>query len=760
MTAPFDQAEAYRAKGWSGEIALPARAKDPPPDGFTGYEGRFSTPTDWARWRQSGLTNIALRLPPNVVGLDVDAYGGKRGAETLATREAEWGALPPTYVSTSRGVSASGIRLFRLPPGAPTGAENGWPTEAGPGIEIIRFAHRYAVVWPSVHPEGRIYRWRRPDGGDAGELPGLGDLAELPEAWVAGLTGHSNGQSGQKPGSRASRREDDKQARQWINDLPKGKSCRYAGKLAADALAAARREDGNAYDHTMAAVLALLRAGETGHTGIAGILARVRAAYIETVKDRASAGEAEREFDRFTFGGVAKVLATPGPAPDTMSGAPGCDCEPGLGATPNVPLFWSTARELADRTPEEPAWLIDGLLALNVVTELSAKIKVGKTTFWAAAVSAMLLGEPFLGLATRQCAVVLLTEEREATLRDLLKRTGLDAADNLFILHRYATRAYEWADIVAEAVRKAGSVGAGLLVVDTLPDWAGIAGDAENNSGDALTAMRPLQDAAAAGLGVLSVRHDRKGGGEIGDSARGSSAYGGAADILLQLTKTTTAGHENRRTLTGVGRFDRVPGAIVIEFVDGVFRALGSSADVERTEVRARVLDILPDAGARMLSETDLLERLGDAKRSTLKRVLDGLVEEGRVAKATGAGKTGRAFGYALNELSSIGKYPGQLSSDYAFDLGVPNELSTGGAPGQLSSTAPPAQLSSPLPLSGQFGPTVEDLCQAPPFGEWCPVDRCIQVVSATRRCPQHGAAGAVSGHPPGPLARGKAAQG
>lgn len=49
--------------------------------------------------------------------------------------------------------------------------------------------------------------------------------------------------------------------------------------------------------------------------------------------------------------------------------------------------------------------------------------------------------------------------------------------------------------------------------------------------------MAPLQDAAHAGLTVIVCRHERKGGGDVGDSGRGSSATWGDVDIILQLRR-------------------------------------------------------------------------------------------------------------------------------------------------------------------------------------------------------------------------------
>ena len=180
-SAPYaDAAPTYQRRGW-GPIPLRAGTKAPPPAGWTGYGAPYPSGADVTEWASNGDGggNIALRLPESVIGLDVDAYGGKPGAETLAEAEARLGPLPATKVSTSRGDGVSGIRVFRVPAG------RCWADVLGPGVEVIHHGHRYAVVAPSVHPEGRPYRWvadgRQVDG------PAVDDLPELPTAWVAEL---------------------------------------------------------------------------------------------------------------------------------------------------------------------------------------------------------------------------------------------------------------------------------------------------------------------------------------------------------------------------------------------------------------------------------------------------------------------------------------------------------------------------------------------------------------------------------------------
>ncbi len=104
----------------------------------------------WAELYPDG--NIALRLPDGVVGIDVDHYGDKTGGDTIAEHENRWGRLPAAPLTTSRADGLSGIRLYRVPPGTRLVGEL-------PDVEIIQPHHRYAIVSPSVHPEGRAYRW-------------------------------------------------------------------------------------------------------------------------------------------------------------------------------------------------------------------------------------------------------------------------------------------------------------------------------------------------------------------------------------------------------------------------------------------------------------------------------------------------------------------------------------------------------------------------------------------------------------------------
>lgn len=130
----------------------------------------------WSRWPRASLAIVPI---PGVIGVDLDLY--RREGEDLYRRlSARAGALPPTWVSTSR-TDGSGIRLYRHT-GTPTWAD------PGTGVDLIHAGTRYVMCAPSAHPSGRTYRWISPTGTEHTIGPTPDDLPWLPAAWLAVLT--------------------------------------------------------------------------------------------------------------------------------------------------------------------------------------------------------------------------------------------------------------------------------------------------------------------------------------------------------------------------------------------------------------------------------------------------------------------------------------------------------------------------------------------------------------------------------------------
>ena len=217
--------QTYLDAGWPAVLPLPAREKTPPPTGYTGH--RPFQPTDrdhriWLRAQPDG--NLALRAPGSrngdgiwtggAIGIDRDFYdkhlkkAGRlvlndagqptitRAAADSITQWLEYAEglppLPDTWRSSSRpdldrpdGLR-SGIYWYRLPDGLPH-PDAGIPAGLEGCVELIRPFHRYAVAWPSIHPEGSRYEWYEPDGrlAAAGVVPSPQGLPLLPVEWLA-----------------------------------------------------------------------------------------------------------------------------------------------------------------------------------------------------------------------------------------------------------------------------------------------------------------------------------------------------------------------------------------------------------------------------------------------------------------------------------------------------------------------------------------------------------------------------------------------
>ena len=186
ITEPYALAAVlYRQAGWLAPI--PVVGKHPPIAGYTGEHGAWPDDRKIAEWINDKPTdNIGLRLVETIIGIDVDAYDGRNGARTIADFEREYGDLPPTWRSTSRDDGESGILFFRVPAGV------SWVSNLGreSHVDIIRMNHRYAVVWPSIHPiTSRCYMWYPPASGEPDlEPPDINLLATLPDAWVDALS--------------------------------------------------------------------------------------------------------------------------------------------------------------------------------------------------------------------------------------------------------------------------------------------------------------------------------------------------------------------------------------------------------------------------------------------------------------------------------------------------------------------------------------------------------------------------------------------
>jgi hypothetical protein len=310
-----------------------------------------------------------------------------------------------------------------------------------------------------------------------------------------------------------------------------------------------------------------------------------------------------------------------------------------------ISLPFRTGAEVEREIPTKVDWIAKPWVAAGVSTELDGKVKLsGKTTWALAMAGAVLDGAPFMGQPTTKTSVVYLTEQNPTSFLQAMKRAGLLGRNDFAVLFWKDTLGVSWPRVMQCAVKECGRRRAKLLVVDTLTQFSGIEGDSENNAGPALAATRPLQQAAAKGIGVLANRHERKSGGTVGDSGRGSSAYGGAVDIVLSLRRPEGNHRRNIRLLQALSRFDETPTELLIELGEEGYRSLGEPGDVASEQEKLEVLAVIPGEKKDARDITTLCEKT-EMSRAQLQRRLDDLLTEGKILRL-GKGRKGDPLRY------------------------------------------------------------------------------------------------------------------
>jgi len=107
---------------------------------------------------------------------------------------------------------------------------------------------------------------------------------------------------------------------------------------------------------------------------------------------------------------------------------------------------------------------------------------MGKTTLILNLVRAVADGLAFLGKSTLKTPTVYLTEQSIVSFRHAMQRADLLGRDDFRVLLHSDLRGMPSPGVAAAAVNECKRIGAFLLVVDTLPQFADLKGDSENNS--------------------------------------------------------------------------------------------------------------------------------------------------------------------------------------------------------------------------------------------------------------------------------------
>lgn len=269
-------------------------------------------------------------------------------------------------------------------------------------------------------------------------------------------------------------------------------------------------------------------------------------------------------------------------------------------------------------------WLIRPLFPQGALIEFKGQQKTaGKSTMLFEMIACISQGKPFLGFVPEALGpVVYLSEQPPQSLYKSLTRASLQDSEavHLWLLMLHFQK--KWATAIGSAVKRAVDIGAKLLVVDTLSQFA-LASDGldENDAGTAYKILLPLQRALREGITVVLVRHERKGGGGVANAGRGSTAVAGAVDVLVSVSKPTYRPGlkmpNTVREIRTLSRFEEIPETLLVNLTDEGY-VKWTAADSEDFDI-----DVLLPA-----TIDDVVKKTG-MSRATVQRRLKGYETRG-----------------------------------------------------------------------------------------------------------------------------------
>jgi hypothetical protein len=139
--------------------------------------------------------------------------------------------------------------------------------------------------------------------------------------------------------------------------------------------------------------------------------------------------------------------------------------------------------------------------------------------------------------------------------------------------------AAQWLDLLDEIGRDHDERPVDLLAIDSLANLMPLR--SENDAGEMLRAVAPLQRLTQCGVAVLLSHHPRKGPKAPGQAARGSGALSGFVDIVVEMHRVCRNMKDRRRRLNAWSRYAATPPTWAIEWTaDGLdYLGLGPSAE-------------------------------------------------------------------------------------------------------------------------------------------------------------------------------------
>jgi len=214
---------------------------------------------------------------------------------------------------------------------------------------------------------------------------------------------------------------------------------------------------------------------------------------------------------------------------------------------------------------ETKSWLWKGLLAPGETTLFTGLWKTGKSTLISVILSKMKDGGELAGLPVSRARVVIISEEPPAKWAERGHRVGF--SDHLMWICRSfkgKPTHEEWLALIQQIADMHEQNPIDLVVIDSLANLSPMR--SENDAGEMLKTVLPLQDLTKRNIAVLISHHPRKGTVLPGQAARGSGALSGYVDAIIEMHRFSTHhAKDRRRRLHAYSRHDETPPTTVLE---------------------------------------------------------------------------------------------------------------------------------------------------------------------------------------------------
>lgn len=305
-----------------------------------------------------------------------------------------------------------------------------------------------------------------------------------------------------------------------------------------------------------------------------------------------------------------------------------------------LPKFsrFTPIEELLTEDDEAVEWIIDRFIRKNGFSILTAKPKVGKSTFARQLSLAVAQGVPFLGFETIKSPVFYISLEE---IRDEVKRhfrqMGANGSERLDIfIDTLPENPIEW---LREEIQNRKPA---LVVIDPLFKF--VKATDVNDYAKIINALEPIiQLARNHNVHIMALHHARKGMGEGSDVTLGSTAIFGSVDMSILLKKEYK--NSNIRIIETEPRYGETIEPTILNFdSEKKIMSIGITKNEDNLErMKTEILNLLKNSSDGVI-EKEIDEQVEG--RTTYKRnALRDLFEESKIGR-NGTGRKGDPYIY------------------------------------------------------------------------------------------------------------------